>query len=33
MKIVGQELRPDWQKMGPSIIIASALIAAIGTAK
>lgn len=33
MKVAGQEKRPDWQKLGPSIIIATALIVAIRTAK
>jgi hypothetical protein len=33
MKIVGNERRPDWPKLGPSIIIATALIVAIRTAK
>lgn len=30
---MGQERRPDWPKLGPSIIIATALIVAIRTAK
>lgn len=33
MKVVGSERRPDWPKLGPSIIIATALIVAIRTAK
>lgn len=33
MKIVGHQRRPDWPKLGPSIIIATALIVAIRTAK
>jgi hypothetical protein len=33
MKAVGSERRPDWPKLGPSIIIATALIVAIRTAK
>ena len=33
MKVAGQEKRPDWPKLGPSIIIATALIVAIRTAK
>lgn len=33
MKIVGQERRPDWPKLGPSILIPTALIVAIRTAK
>ena len=33
MKVVGNERRPDWSKLGPSIIIATALIVAIRTAK
>ena len=33
MKVAGQERRPDWPKVGPSIIIATALIVAIRTAK
>jgi hypothetical protein len=33
MKVVGNERRPDWPKLGPSIIIATALIVAIRTAK
>ena len=33
MKIVGNERRPDWPKLVPSIIIATALIVAIRTAK
>ena len=32
MKVVGNERRPDWSKLGPSIIIATALIVAIRTA-
>ena len=33
MKTVGNERRTDWPKLGPSIIIATALIVAIRTAK
>jgi hypothetical protein len=33
VKVVGNERRPDWPKLGPSIIIATALIVAIRTAK
>lgn len=33
MKVVGNERLPDWPKPGPSIIIATALIVAIRTAK
>jgi hypothetical protein len=33
MKVVGNDRRPDWPKLGPSIIIATALIVAIRTAK
>ncbi len=33
MKVVGTDRRPDWPKLGPSIIIATALIVAIRTAK
>jgi hypothetical protein len=33
MKVVGNERRPDWPKLGPSMIIATALIVAIRTAK
>ena len=33
MRVVGDERRPDWPKLGPSIIIATALIVAIHTAK
>jgi hypothetical protein len=33
MKVVGQEKQPDWPKLGPSILIATALIVAIRTAK
>lgn len=33
MKVVGNERRPDWPKLGPSIIIATALIVAVRTAK
>jgi hypothetical protein len=33
MKVVENERRPDWPKLGPSIIIATALIVAIRTAK
>jgi hypothetical protein len=33
MKVVGNERRPDWPKLGPSIIIATALIVAIRTAR
>jgi hypothetical protein len=33
MRVSGQERRPDWPKLGPSILIATALIVAIRTAK
>ena len=33
MKVVGNDRRPDWPKLGPSIMIATALIVAIRTAK
>ena len=33
MKVVGHERRTDWPKLGPSILIATALIVAIRTAK
>ncbi len=33
MKMTGQEARPDWPKLGPSVLIATALIVAIRTAK
>ena len=33
MKVVGHQRNPDWPKLGPSIIIATALIVAIRTAK
>lgn len=33
MKVVGNERGPDWPKLGPSIIIATALIVAIRTSK
>ena len=33
MKVVGNDRRPDWPKLGPSIIIATALIVSIRTAK
>ena len=33
MKVVGNDRRPDWPKLEPSIIIATALIVAIRTAK
>jgi hypothetical protein len=33
MNVVGHERKPDWPKLGPSIIIATALIVAIRTAK
>ena len=33
MKVVGHDIRPDWPKLGPSILIATALIVAIRTAK
>ncbi|MDP9049755.1 MAG: hypothetical protein M3O31_03395 [Acidobacteriota bacterium] len=33
MKVVGYERKPDWPKLGPSIIIATALIVAIRTAR
>jgi hypothetical protein len=33
MRVVGHERKPDWPKLGPSIIIATALIVAIRTAK
>jgi hypothetical protein len=33
MRVAGQERSPDWPKLGPSILIATALIVAIRTAK
>jgi hypothetical protein len=33
LKIGGYEDRPDWPKMGPSLVIATCLILAIRTAK
>lgn len=33
MRVVGTDNRPDWPKLGPSVIIATALIVAIRTAK
>jgi hypothetical protein len=33
MRVVGHDRRPDWPKLGPSLIIATALIVAIRTAK
>ena len=33
MRVVGTDRRPDWPKLGPFIIIATALIVAIRTAK
>ena len=33
MRVVGQEPNTDWPKMGPSVLIATALIVAIRTAK
>lgn len=33
MKVVGHRRNPDWPKLGPSILIATALIVAIRTAK
>lgn len=33
MKVAGTDSRPDWPKLGPSIIVATALIVAIRTAK
>ena len=33
MKVAGNDRRTDWPKLGPSIIIATALIVAIRTAK
>lgn len=33
MKVVGHQRKPDWPKLGPSILIATALIVAIRTAK
>ncbi len=33
MKIIANDRRPDWPKLGPSIVIATALIVAIRTAK
>ena len=33
MRIVGHNKGPDWPKLGPSILIATALIVAIRTAK
>lgn len=33
MKVTGHERSPDWPKLGPSVLIATALIVAIRTAK
>ncbi len=33
MRVTGHEPRTDWPKMGPSVLIATALIVAIRTAK
>jgi len=33
MKVTGHERRTDWPKLGPSVLIATALIVAIRTAK
>lgn len=33
MKVAGNQRRPDWPKLGPAIIIATALVVAIRTAK
>ena len=33
MKMAGHERSPDWPKLGPSVLIATALIVAIRTAK
>lgn len=33
MEVVGHERKPEWPKLGPSILIATALIVAIRTAK
>jgi hypothetical protein len=33
MKVAGHDRKPDWDKLGPSILIATALIVAIRTAK
>jgi hypothetical protein len=33
VRVVGHDRRPDWPKLGPSILIATALIVAIRTAK
>ena len=33
MQVSGYEQRPDWPKLGPSVLIATALIVAIRTAK
>lgn len=33
MRVVGHDRRPDWPKLGPAIIIATALIVAIRTAR
>ena len=33
MKVTGHEARPDWPKLGPSVLIATALIVAIRTSK
>ena len=33
MKVTGHEAKTDWPKLGPSILIATALIVAIRTAK
>ena len=33
MRVVGYEKRTDWPKLGPSLLIATALIVAVRTAK
>ena len=33
LKVTGHERSPDWPKLGPSVLIASALVVAIRTAK
>lgn len=33
MKVTGHERRPDWPKLGPSVLIATSLIVAIRTAR
>jgi hypothetical protein len=33
MQVIGNERRPDWPKLGPALMIATALIVAIRTAR